>query len=190
MCAEPVAAERTATSPASSDRAAAVHLPRAATCCSPRRAPAARRLRAVPDRVPCVDPTSLLTQAQWDDLAIPVDLVFLFQQSDVSDPAAASASSPATRARPARPSPSSTSSAWAAIAAANPALAALAADVEAVLLRRAGRRRVHLLLVPIDVCYELVGHRANSSGRASRAAPRCGSTSTSSSTGWPRGPGA
>ncbi len=53
-------------------------------------------------------------------------------------------SSPATRARPARPSPSSTSSAWADIVADNPTLADVEPDVEAVLVRRNGERRLHL----------------------------------------------
>ena len=47
-------------------------------------------------------------------------------------------------------------SAWADLAAANPAVDTVEADVEAVLLRRhEGASRCYL--VPIDVCYELVG---------------------------------
>jgi hypothetical protein len=46
--------------------------------------------------------------------------------------------------------------AWAALTEAVPALASLAADVEALLVRRS-EHTVEALIVPIDVCYELVG---------------------------------
>jgi Family of unknown function (DUF5947) len=116
----------------------------------------ARRLRAVPDRVVRA-PDFVLRQEQWDELAIPVDLVFLFQQSDVTD-----------REAPRRivacyPSPAGATeseldlSAWTEIAQANPTLADVEADVEAVLVRRLGAAGYTCFVVPIDVCYELVG---------------------------------
>jgi hypothetical protein len=116
----------------------------------------ARRLRAVPDRVVRVTDFDF-SQAQWDDLAIPVDLVFLFQQSDVQDPAGP------RRIVACYPSPAGATeseldlSAWTAIAQANPTLAGVAPDVEAVLVRRLGDSAFSCYVVPIDSCYELVG---------------------------------
>ena len=68
-------------------------------------------------------------------------------------------SSPSTRARPAPPSPSSRWRPGTRVVAANPALGILLPDVEALLIYRAdrGRGEFSCLLVPIDVCYELVG---------------------------------
>ena len=116
----------------------------------------ARRLRAVPERVVQADDFSF-SQEQWDDLAIPVDLVFLFQQSDLVDPDAA------PRVVACYPSPAGATeseldlAAWAQIAAANPTLTDVEADVEAVLVRRHGAGQFTCLVVPIDACYELVG---------------------------------
>jgi Family of unknown function (DUF5947) len=47
--------------------------------------------------------------------------------------------------------------AWGSILAANPSLAGLRDDVEALLLRKRNAH-VECFLVPIDACYELVGH--------------------------------
>ncbi|MDT4939702.1 MAG: hypothetical protein QOG80_3373 [Pseudonocardiales bacterium] len=116
----------------------------------------ARRLRAVPERVSRAEDFSF-RQAQWDDLAIPVDLVFLFQQSDLDDPDAP------RRVVACYPSPAGATeseldlAAWAEIAAANPTLADVEPDVEAVLVRRHGDGEFTCLVVPIDACYELVG---------------------------------
>ena len=116
----------------------------------------ARRLRAVPERVTLARDFTF-SQAQWDDLAIPVDLVFLFQQSDVEDAAAPS------RIVACYPSPAGATeseldlAAWAGIATDNPTLAGVEPDVEAVLVRRHGDGDFTCLVVPIDACYELVG---------------------------------
>jgi hypothetical protein len=116
----------------------------------------ARRLRAVPERVRAAD-GFVLSQAQWDELAIPVDVVFLFRQSDTSDPVAP------PRLLACYPSPAGATeseldlAAWTQIAEANPVLADVAADVEAVLVRRDPSGQFSCLLVPIDVCYALVG---------------------------------
>jgi Family of unknown function (DUF5947) len=115
-----------------------------------------RRLRAVPERYR--EATGFeFSQGQWDELAIPVDLVFLFQQSDAEDPAAPS------KLVACYPSPAGATeseldlSAWTEIATANPVLADLESDVEAVLLRRHPAGGFSCLLVPIDACYQLVG---------------------------------
>lgn len=116
----------------------------------------ARRLRAVPERYRAVTDFAF-SQGQWDDLAIPVDLVFLFQQSDLED-----ADGP-RRVVACYPSPAGATEseldlgAWLEIAAANPLLADVEADVEAVLVRRLGAGDFCCLVVPIDACYELVG---------------------------------
>jgi hypothetical protein len=116
----------------------------------------ARRLRAIPDRVLRV-PDFMFSQAQWDDLAIPVDLVFLFHQSDPTDPAGL------RRIVACYPSPAGATeseldlSAWTAIEQTNPTLAGVQPDVEAVLVRRLGVAGFSCFVVPIDSCYELVG---------------------------------
>lgn len=110
----------------------------------------ARRLRAVPQSYRTV-PDFAYSQAQWDELAIPVDLVFLFQQSDLG------------RVVACYPSPAGATEseldldAWRTIAATNPALAEVEPDVEAVLVRRMAAGEFDCLVVPIDACYELVG---------------------------------
>jgi hypothetical protein len=116
----------------------------------------ARRLRAVPERVKQANDFAF-SQAQWDELAIPVDLVFLFQQSDLTDP------SVQPRIVACYPSPAGATeseldlAAWTDLAAANPTLADVEPDVEAVLVRRNGDGDFTCLVVPIDACYELVG---------------------------------
>jgi hypothetical protein len=133
------------------------------------------RYRTVPDRHRRVDDLAL-TPAQWDALAIPVGLVFLFRNSAMG------------RAVALYPSPAGATEselpieAWDGIVTANPVLTDLEDDVEAVLLRRldgpgaqAGgpdgrtdggdraddadddRAGFACYLVPVDACYTLVG---------------------------------
>jgi hypothetical protein len=118
-----------------------------------------RRLRAVPDR-PRQQRQFRFTQGQWDELAIPVDLVFLLQQSDAND-VAGPMSLVACYPSPAGATESELDlSAWTALAAENPMLADVEPDVEAVLIRRNAAvlpADFTGLVVPIDACYELVG---------------------------------
>jgi len=116
----------------------------------------ARRLRAVPEN--CREATGFVfSEAQWNDLAIPVDLVFVFQQSDQRDPDAPK------HVVACYPSPAGATeceldlTAWSGIVAANSGLADVEADVEAALVRRHDSGAFTCMLVPIDVCYELVG---------------------------------
>ncbi len=103
------------------------------------------RLRAIPDRYLRID--SPLTSAQWDSLQIPVGLAFFFYNS--------------AEARPVGfyPSPAGATecllplSTWEEVVSARPVLATLQADVEALLVYQ----REQGFLVPLDVCYELVG---------------------------------
>lgn len=91
-----------------------------------------------------------MTQAQWDGLQIPVNLVFLMRQSDDD------------RVRAFYPGPAGTTeslldlAAWSDVVVANPVLDEVADDVEAVLLRR-HEDTFECFVVPVDVCYELAG---------------------------------
>jgi hypothetical protein len=92
-----------------------------------------------------------LSQGQWDDLAIPVGVAFFFSHSGLGKVVAFYPS-------PAGATESELSlDAWDDIVAANPALETLDDDVEALLLRKQDDD-VDCFLVPIDACYELVGH--------------------------------
>ncbi len=109
--------------------------------------------KAVPDRVLSF-PDFELTPAQWDSLQIPVAVAFFFVNSTLERVAAF------------YPSPAGATEsllsldAWNEIVAANPSLATLEPDVEAFLVRTdpRGGRAPECYLVPIDACYELVGH--------------------------------
>ena len=103
--------------------------------------------KAVPDRYRALAPLPL---PLWEDLQIPVGVAFFFANSVLG------------RVVGVYPSPAGATeselplAAWAAVQAAEPGLADLAADVEAVLVRVRGTV-VKAYLVPIDICYELVG---------------------------------
>ena len=113
-----------------------------------------KRYRAVPDRYVSF-PDFNLTSAQWDALQIPVGVAFFFVNSALGHVAAF------------YPSPAGATESllsldsWDEIVSANPDLATLQPDVEAFLVRSAERRSgpasAECYLVPIDVCYELVG---------------------------------
>ncbi|MEY2580722.1 MAG: hypothetical protein QOE09_571 [Ilumatobacteraceae bacterium] len=121
------------------------------------------RFRAVPDRFLSFAEFTL-SSAQWDALQIPVGVAFFFMNSSLNHVAAFYPS-------PAGATESTLSlDSWDEIVSANPALASLQPDVEAFLVRSADRRSVdapkgggiedvkpECFLVPIDVCYELVG---------------------------------
>jgi uncharacterized protein DUF5947 len=117
------------------------------------------RFRAVPDRFVSF-PDFALSGAQWDALQIPVGVAFFFMNSSL-DHVAAFYPGPAG----ATESLLSLDS-WDEIVAANPDMATLVPDVEAFLVRSADRQsgaarpgasQAECYLVPIDVCYELVG---------------------------------
>ncbi|MEY2522338.1 MAG: hypothetical protein QOJ66_903 [Ilumatobacteraceae bacterium] len=127
------------------------------------------RFRAVPDRYVSF-PDFALSPSQWDALQIPVGVAFFFMNSAL-DHVAAFYPSPAG----ATESLLSLDS-WGEIVAANPDLGTLQPDVEAFLVRSADRQSgqaqsgqaqsgeaqsgaaaAECYLVPIDVCYELVG---------------------------------
>ena len=108
--------------------------------------------RAVPDRYlsfPAVD----LGPALWDELQIPVGLVFLFHNSSLGR-TVAFYPGPAGATESELPL-----GAWDAVVAAHPSLGVARPDVEALLLRAPtdDNARIDCFLVPIDRCYELIG---------------------------------
>lgn len=107
------------------------------------------RYRAVPSRF-LFDPVRPLTAGEWDQLQIPVGLVFFLLDSRRGGVAGF------------YPSPAGVTecqldlTAWDHLAAGHPLLRAIEPDVEAALICRAGENIEHFL-VPVDVCYELAG---------------------------------
>ncbi|MBV8637824.1 MAG: hypothetical protein JO322_07035 [Candidatus Eremiobacteraeota bacterium] len=108
------------------------------------------RLRAVPKRYAIV-PSPLFSDAQWDALGIPIGLAFFFENSKTQrvvafypGPAGATESELPLEA-------------WSELRAREPQIALMQPDVEAVLVYRLHGYRARAFLVPIDVCYELVG---------------------------------
>jgi hypothetical protein len=104
--------------------------------------PIPRRIRVLRDFV--------ISDAQWDDLMIPISLAFF------------SHSTPLNRMFALYPGPAGAAEsllrleAWEEISAANPELRSLQPDVEALLVNRVGAAREYFI-VPIDECYRLVG---------------------------------
>jgi len=96
-----------------------------------------------------------LTEAQWEDLRLPIDLAFFFH------------STPHGKTMACYPSPAGATEslldlgAWEDLLRENPVLTELAPDVEALLVNRVARggeaRPPVYFLVPIDQCFRLVG---------------------------------
>lgn len=105
--------------------------------------------RLIPSGVRAL-PNFQISDAQWDDLMIPISLAFF------------SYSSPAQKIIALYPGPAGAAESllrldsWEEIAAANPELRELQPDVEALLVNRVGETREYFI-VPIDACYKLVG---------------------------------
>lgn len=116
--------------------------------------------RSVPERYVAFDDFQL-SPAQWDALQIPVSVAFFFLNSSLGR-VAAFYPGPAGATESELPLES-----WAEIVEANPQLGTMQPDTEAFLVRdhssdRGGRGDAaggtECYLVPIDACYELVGH--------------------------------
>ena len=108
--------------------------------------------KAVPDRYVAFSDVHL-TSSQWDALQIPVSVAFFFLNSTIDRVAAF------------YPSPAGATESllsldvWDDLVTANPELATLLPDVEAILVRTDREtKEIEVYLVPIDACYELVGH--------------------------------
>jgi hypothetical protein len=109
---------------------------------------AALAYRAVPDRY--LSFPDLATPV-WEELELPVGTAFLFINSTL-ERVVAFYPGPAGATESELPL-----DAWEKVVAATPGLATVKPDVEALLVR-AVDQQVEAFLVPIDVCYELVGH--------------------------------
>ena len=107
------------------------------------------RYRAVPDRYALIDAFTLSGES-WDSFQIPVSVAFFFHNSSLDQVTAF------------YPSPAGATEslldldAWEKLVAANPILGTLLPDVEALLVRVGNDHDAYV--VPIDACYELVGH--------------------------------
>jgi hypothetical protein len=115
------------------------------------------RYRAVPDRY-LRDPALQVTELQWNELQIPVRMAFFFHNSDMGK-TLAFYPSPAGATESLLPM-----DAWRDGLGASSLGSQLEPDVEALLVRHGSRggsedsaAQTACLLVPIDICYELVG---------------------------------
>jgi hypothetical protein len=108
--------------------------------------------RSVPDRYLSF-PDFALSAGQWDNLQIPVSVAFFFLNSSLGR-VAAFYPGPAGATESELPLDT-----WAEVVEANPQLGILQPDVEAFLVRsKANQGGTECYIVPIDACYELVGH--------------------------------
>ena len=107
------------------------------------------RYRRVPRHVELL-PDFQMTDAQWEDLHIPINLAFFFH-STTSERVVALYPSPAGATESLL-----SLDAWRELAEVNPLLGALEPDVEALLVNRLGQNREYYR-APIDECYRLVG---------------------------------
>jgi hypothetical protein len=109
--------------------------------------PDAGRFRSVPDRV-LHDPDRPLSTVEWEGLGIPVGTAFFLRS--------------ANGLTAFYPSPAGATEclldldAWARLETTHPLLAAIEQDVEAVIIR-GHDDTVECYLVPVDLCYQLVG---------------------------------
>jgi hypothetical protein len=91
-----------------------------------------------------------LSDSEWENLALPINLAFFFY------------STPQQKMNAMYPSPAGATesllplTAWDSLVERNSILAAIESDVEALLVNRVGTKREHYI-VPIDLCFELVG---------------------------------
>ncbi len=95
-------------------------------------------------------PDFRMTEQQWEDFALPINLAF-FHRDTVAGKVIAMYPSPAGATESLLPSKN-----WQQLEADNPALAEMEADVEALLVNRVSGKREYFI-TPVDVCYELVG---------------------------------
>jgi hypothetical protein len=107
------------------------------------------RFRLIP-RDATVLPDFRMEDAQWEELALPINLVFIFMRGTDGKMAAA------------YPSPAGVTESlltienWQTLAIQNSQLAGLKPDVEALLINRVGETRAYFI-APIDWCFELAG---------------------------------
>ncbi len=108
-----------------------------------------RKYRLVPRRYVSLTDFQM-TDQQWDELLIPVNMAFIFHSSE------------SKRVMAFYPSPAGATESlldldgWETLLHNNPVLHELAPDTEALLINRVQNVREHYI-VPIDACYQLVG---------------------------------
>ncbi|AWW36139.1 DUF5947 family protein [Streptomyces cadmiisoli] len=107
------------------------------------------RFRTVPGRH-LSDPDHRIDDRAWEQLRIPVGVVFFFRNSALGRPVAFYPSPAGATESELDPQ------AWQSVLERTRLAGLLQPDVEALLLRRRDDR-VECFLVPIDICYELVG---------------------------------
>jgi hypothetical protein len=112
------------------------------------------KFRAVPDRYERI-PDADLSADEWERLDIPTGLAF-FLRADATEKVTVFYPSPGGATESSLPL-----DAWDELQRAAPLLRTLLPDVEALLVRRVrtngGEAHTDALIVPVDVCYELVG---------------------------------
>jgi len=91
-----------------------------------------------------------ISDAEWEALALPIDLAFVFYSTGFGK-MTAMYPSPAGATESLLPL-----TAWETLGANNPDLTGMLPDVEALLANRVGDTRAYFI-APIDKCYELVG---------------------------------
>ena len=91
-----------------------------------------------------------MSDGEWDDLALPIDLAFIYHSTSAGK-MVAKYPSPAGSTESLLPFEN-----WTALVQKNPLLSRLNSDVEALLINRVGHAREYFI-VPIDKAYELVG---------------------------------
>jgi hypothetical protein len=107
--------------------------------------------RSVPDRyLSCTD--FALSPEMWESLQIPVSVAFFFLNSSLGR-VAAFYPGPAGATESELPLDT-----WSEIIKVNPQLGTIQPDVEAFLVRTTTKGGTEGYVVPIDACYELVGH--------------------------------
>jgi Family of unknown function (DUF5947) len=92
-----------------------------------------------------------ITESEWDDLLIPVNMAFLFRRSNASSPVSAFYPGPAGATESLL-----SLDLWETLQARNSILNELEMDGEALLINRVRGARDYYI-VPIDTCYQLVG---------------------------------
>ncbi|WP_435972062.1 DUF5947 family protein [Streptomyces sp. Qhu_M48] len=149
LCGAPLAAEERHPHLVDTDQRALVCACRPCSQLMDRSGASPGRFRAVPGRF-LSDPGHRVDDRAWESLRIPVSVAFLFRNSALDRPVVL------------YPSPAGATEseledeAWKSLLDATGLAAHLEPDVEALLLRR-HEGRTECFLVPIDLCYELVG---------------------------------
>jgi hypothetical protein len=107
------------------------------------------RFKLIPKDAWCL-PQFSLSDDEWENLALPINLAFFFY------------SSPEKKMKALYPSPAGATesllplAAWNSLAERDPRVRTMRSDVEALLVNRVSSKREYYV-VPIDACFELVG---------------------------------